>query len=142
MIGSLARVIVGALAPIALVDAILIIGFLVTTQRWSVWEETVGSIIGFSLILMLIPALLLSLTAEMILIGGIRLKWFVVLGGLVGGLAGIGVSTISRFEIAVASSYAGLGVVGGLAGACCMAFLYRREAANKALKSRMPDGTA
>lgn len=44
--------------------------------------------------------------------------------------------------MALIASYIGLGVAGGLAGANSMAFMYRREAANKALKSRTLDGAA
>lgn len=131
MLGSIARVAVGALAPIALVDTILILGILIPTQRWSVWEETVGSILGFSLILMLIPALFFSAVGEFILNRGIRTKWFISLGAFVGSIAGVGVSTIARFNFFIMASYGGLGLVGGLAGAYCMALMYRREAANR-----------
>jgi hypothetical protein len=74
----------------------------------------VASIIGFPLTLMVIPAFLLSMLAEMALSGGFKPKWFATLAGL----------------------------AGGMAGANSMAFMYRREAANKALKSRTLDGAA
>jgi hypothetical protein len=52
--------------------------------------------------------------AEMALSGGFKPKWFATLAGL----------------------------AGGMAGANSMAFMYRREAVNKALKSRTLDGAA
>lgn len=93
------RVVVGALVPIVVVDALLIMVLLISEQRWSAWPEVVGSIVGFSLILMLTPAVLISIAAEMVLSTGIRSKWFLLLGGFAGAAAGIGLSTVSKFVV-------------------------------------------
>lgn len=142
MNGAIARILVGALASIAVVDSMLIIGFLISAQRWSVWQEALGTIIGFSLILMFAPAVLISIVGEMVLSTGIRTKWFILLGGIAGAAAGLGLSTISKLNIVFMASYALLGIVGGVVGAYSMCFLRSRESANKALKQRTPGGTA
>lgn len=125
------RVVVGALVPIVVVDALLIMVLLISEQRWSAWPEVVGSIVGFSLILMLTPAVLISIAAEMVLSTGIRSKWFLLLGGFAGAAAGIGLSTVSKFNIAIMGFYALLGVTGGVAGAYSMQFMRSKDAANK-----------
>lgn len=134
MNGTIGKIAVGALVPIAVVDALLIIALLISEQRWSAWQEVVGSIVGFSLILMLAPAVLISIAAEMVLNTGIRSKWFLLLGGFAGTAAGIGLSTISKFSIAIMAFYALLGVTGGVTGAYGMQFMRSKEAANKKLQ--------
>ena len=138
MRGSLLRVAAGALVSIVTVDAILIFTFLFAEQRWSEWGGVAANIVLFSIAMMLIPAVLISLAAEMLLKKGVPSRWFIALGGLTGAGVGLCFAVIASLDGIFIESYAVLGVVGGVGGASSMHFLRCRDAANNSLKSGTP----
>lgn len=134
MIGSIARVFVGTLIPIILIDVLFIASFIISTNRWAAWEEVVGSIVGFSMIFMFIPALIIAVVAEIVLGAGIGLRLFLALGAAAGLVFGMGVVAVSGYQVIALVLWPTLGVAGGLLGAYCMSRMHGQMTVNNKLQ--------